>query len=124
MTRCTSMYQNINDRGEPIGRPKRCTIDHEWGRTIRDDMHMNGSSRWPDSAQMVHPLTPVLADGVREYAIRDSNGNILTIDPRFNTNLAACILFIQDSNASFHAKGMHLRYSLVYRPVVDWREVR
>jgi len=60
MTRCSSYYQNIDPKGQPLGNPKRCVREagHPVGETL-SGMHRAGRpgsrTAWPDDAQMVHP---------------------------------------------------------------------
>jgi len=61
MTRCSSYYQNINQKGQPIGDPVRCSkpAGHPMGDAWHEQHQHGGRGRrmsWPSSAQMVHPL--------------------------------------------------------------------
>jgi len=65
MTRCSSYYQNIDPKGEPLGTPKRCV--REAGHPVGENMFaMHHAGRpgsrigWRDEAQMVHPMAAEL----------------------------------------------------------------
>ncbi len=57
MTRCTSRYQNRNTKGEPLGKPYRCTAKQ--GHVITDEWHSQHRNLrpgrrvfWPTSAEI------------------------------------------------------------------------
>lgn len=59
MARCSSRYQNRNEKGEPLGEPIRCTAKEghiEETPAYEEPMHRNFAPghkiKWPESAAM------------------------------------------------------------------------
>lgn len=74
--RCTSIYQNVNVYGQPIGPQRRCT--RPVGHSLDDehDMHRNFTPghkvKWPERAAHPSEYDAALRDAVADGHVPDS----------------------------------------------------